>query len=209
MMKPLAAIAVAAPLLSGCVTAQQSLAPIDSSNFELDKTHAFLTLSVKHFGLSDYRIDFTAFDAQLDFQADNPVASSISVQVNTAALDTQYPDPAKKAEWENELANDGRFLNADEFPEATFVSTSASQSGEFTGTVTGDLNLRGVTAPITLNVVYNGTATSPLDRGKRRIGFNVTGTFNRSDFGMGAMTSFVSDEVTLSFSGEFLETGDE
>ncbi|MEL6567275.1 MAG: YceI family protein [Pseudomonadota bacterium] len=209
MIKSLAAIAFGATLLTGCVTAQQSLDPIDSSNFELDKTHAFLTISVEHFGLSDYSIDFTDFDAQLDFEANDPTASVISVQVNTAALDTQYPDPEKKAEWEDELANDGRFLNADEFPAATFVSTGAAQSGEFAGTVTGDLNLRGVTAPITLDVTYNGTATSPFDGGKRRIGFNATGTFNRSDFGMGAMTNFVSDEVTLSFSGEFLEAGDE
>lgn len=209
MRSTLASVALAAMMLTGCVTAQQSLAPIDSSNFELDRTHAFLTVSVKHFGLSDYSIDFTDFDAQLDFQADDPTASVISVQVNTAALDTQYPDPNKKTEWEAELANDGRWLNAGEFPMATFVSTSARQTGEFTGTVTGDLNLRGVTAPLALDVTFNGTATSPFDGGRRRIGFNATGTFNRSDFGMGAMTQFVSDEVTLSFSGEFLEAGDE
>jgi len=209
MRSTLAPMALAAMLLAGCVSAQQSLAPIESSNFELDRTHAFLTVSVKHFGLSDYSIDFTDFDAQLDFQADDPPASAISVQVNTAALDTQYPDPDKKVEWEDELANEGRWLNAGEFPTATFISTSATQTGEFTGTLTGDLNLRGVTAPLTLDVTYNGTATSPLDGGRRRIGFNATGSFNRSDFGMGAMTSFVSDEVTLSFSGEFLEAGDE
>ncbi|MEM0987126.1 MAG: YceI family protein [Pseudomonadota bacterium] len=209
MRLSLAAVSLSALALTGCVTAQQSLAPIDSSNFELDKTHAFLSVSVKHFGLSDYTIDFTDFDAQLDFQADDPTASSISVQVNTSALDTQYPEPERKAEWEDELANDGRWLDADTFPSATFVSTSARQEGEFTGTVTGDLNLRGVTAPVTLDVTYNGTATGPFDGGKRRIGFNATGTFNRSDFGMGAMTQFVSDEVTLSFSGEFLEAGDE
>lgn len=209
MRSILAPMALAAMMLTGCVTAQQSLAPIESSNFELDRTHAFLTVSVKHFGLSDYSIDFTDFDAQLDFQADDPTASAISVQVNTAALDTQYPDPDKKTEWEAELANEGRWLNAGEFPTATFVSTSATQTGEFTGTLTGELNLRGVTAPLTLDVTYNGTATSPFDGGKRRIGFNATGTFNRSDFGMGAMTNFVSDEVELSFSGEFLEAGDE
>ncbi|MEL6662595.1 MAG: YceI family protein [Pseudomonadota bacterium] len=209
MIRSLAALSLGAVMLSGCVTAQQSLAPIDSSNFELDQTHAFLTASVKHFGISSYRIDFTDIDGQLDFQADEPTASSLSFQVNTAQLATHYPDPEKRADWEDELANDGRWLNADEFPTATFVSTSATQTGEFTGTLTGDLNLRGVTAPITLDVTFNGTATSPLDGGKRRVGFDATGTFNRSDFGMGAMTQFVSDEVTLSFSGEFLEAGDE
>ncbi|MEM1105900.1 MAG: YceI family protein [Pseudomonadota bacterium] len=207
MIRSCALPVLLASALAGCVTAQQSLEPIDSSNFTLDKTHAFLTVSVKHFGLSDYRIDFTDFDAQLDFQADAPTQSVISVQVQTAALDTQFPEPERKLSWEDELANDGRWLDAGTFPAATFVSTSATQTGPFEGTLTGDLDLRGTTAPITLSVVYNGTATSPLDGGKRRIGFNAEGTFKRSDFGMGALTNFVSDEVTVSFSGEFLEAG--
>ena len=199
-------LALGAVLLTGCVSTQQSLAPIDSSNFELDPTHAFLSASVVHFGLSNYTIDFTEFDAQLDFQADEPTTSTISLQLNPAALDTHYPDAKKKAEWEDELANDGKFLNAGDFPEVTFVSTSAAQTGEFTGTLTGDLNMRGITAPITLDIVYTGTATSPLDGGRRRVGFNATGTFNRSDFGITAYSAFVSDEVTLTFTGEFLES---
>ncbi|MEM7767998.1 MAG: YceI family protein [Pseudomonadota bacterium] len=191
--------------LSACVTVEQSLDPIDSSNFELEPTHAFLTAKVKHFGLSDYAIDFNGLEGQLDFNADAPTQSRISLQIDAAALETNYPDPEKKAEWEDELANDGRFLKADEFPTVTFVSTSITQTGEFTGEVTGDLNLRGVTAPVTLDVTYNGTATSPLDGGRRRVGFNAEGQFNRSDFGMGALTRFVSDEVTIEFSGEFIE----
>lgn len=205
MRRLTASLALCAAVLAGCVSTQQSLAPIDSSNFELDRTHAFLSASVVHFGLSNYTIDFTDFDAQLDFNAEAPTASAISVQLNPTALETHYPDPEKKVEWEDELANDGRFLDADTFPSVTFVSTSATQTGEFTGTLTGDLNMRGITAPITMDITFTGTATSPLDGGRRRVGFNATGTFNRSDFGMTALSAFVSDEVTLSFTGEFLE----
>jgi polyisoprenoid-binding protein YceI len=201
----MATLALGALALTGCVSTQQSLAPIDSSNYELDPTHAFLSVSVVHFGLSNYTIDFTDFDAQLDFQADDPTASSISLQLDPTALDTHYPDADKKAEWEEELSSDGKFLNASDFPEVTFVSTAATQTGEFTGTLTGDLNMRGVTHPITLDVTYTGTATSPLDGGRRRVGFNATGTFSRSDFGITAYSAFVSDEVTLTFTGEFLE----
>lgn len=191
-------------ILTGCVSVEQSLAPIEGSNFELDKTHAFLTAEVTHFGISQYAIDLTDFDAQLDFKAEAPETSRISVQINPLGLDTQYPEPEKKLEWEEELSTSGRYLDGNDFPIITFVSTDASRDGEFMGTVTGDLNLRGVTRPVTLDVTYNGTATSPLDGGKRRIGFTVTGTFNRSDFGMDALMQFVSDEVTISFSGEFL-----
>lgn len=192
-------------LLGACVSAEQSLAPIDSSNFVLEPTHAFLTAKVKHFGLSDYSIDFNGLSGQLDFRADAPETSRISLQVEAAALETNYPEPKKKAEWEAELAEAARFLDAGAHPTITFVSTGIEQTGEFTGIVTGNLNLRGVTRPVSLNVTYNGTATSPLDGGRRRVGFNATGRFNRSDFGMTALTQFVSDEVTVEFSGEFIE----
>jgi len=198
-------VALAALAGAACVNTQQSLAPIDNANFELEPTHAFLTAKVKHFGISDYAIDFNGLSGQLDFNADDPTASSVSFQIDAAALETNFPDPEKKADWESELANDGRFLDADEFPTITFVSTGIEQTGEFTGQVTGDLNLRGVTNPVILDVVFNGTATSPLDGGRRRVGFNATGTFDRSDFGMGALTQFVSDTVTVEFSGEFIE----
>ena len=194
----------AAMLLAGCLNTQQSLAPIDTSNFTLDKTHAFLTAQVPHFGISDYSIDLTDFDAQLDFDAETPANSEISVHINPLGLDTQYPDPEGKADWEAELSTSGRYLDGDDFPTITFVSTSATQDSDFTGTVTGDLNLRGITRPVTLDVTFNGTATSPLDGGKRRVGFTASGSFNRSDFGMTALTQFVSDEVRISFSGEFL-----
>ncbi len=193
--------------LAGCVTTEQSLEPIDSGNFVLEPTHAFLTAKVRHFGLSDYAIDFNGLSGRLEFDADDPVASRVSMTVETAALETNYPDPAKKADWELELAEDGRFLDADAFPVARFVSTAIERTGEFTGRVTGDLNLRGVTRPITLDVTYNGTATSPLDGGRRRVGFNATGTFLRSEFGMDALSRFVSDEVRIEFSGEFIEPG--
>lgn len=193
--------------LAGCVTAQQSLAPIDSGNFDLDPAHAFLSASVTHFGISDYTIDLTGFDAQLDFDADAPENSRISVQVDPMALATHYPDPEKRAEWEAELSTDGRFLDGDAYPSITFVSSSIEQTGDFTGRITGDMNLRGVTAPITLDVTFNGTATSPFDGGKRRVGFTASGTFDRTDFGMDALTNFVSSDVRISFSGEFLEAG--
>ncbi|MEM0985951.1 MAG: YceI family protein [Pseudomonadota bacterium] len=192
-------------LLAGCVTTEQSLAPIDTSNFELEPTHAFLTAKVRHFGISDYSIDFNGLSGQLDFDADDPVQSAVSIQIDAAALETNFPDPEGKAEWETELATGGRFLDGENFPTVTFVSTRIEQTGAFTGTLTGDLNLRGVTRPVTLDVMFNGTATSPLDGGRRRVGFNANGTFNRSDFGMGALSQFVSDEVRVEFSGEFIE----
>ncbi len=206
-MHLIAAIAACSLVCAGCVSVDAGLERVESGNFVLDPAHAFLTVSVTHFGISDYRIDLTQFDAQLDFDPDTPTRSRVSLQIDPMALETHYPDPEKKADWERDLSTDGRFLDGERFSQISFVSTAAEQTGPNTGRLTGDLNLRGVTRPVTLDVTYNGTATSPLDGGRRRIGFTVTGTFDRTAFGMDALTQFVSEEVRISFSGEFLSVG--
>ncbi len=186
-------------------TADQSLNDTASGLYALEKSHAFLTWTVRHNGISGYTVNFTDFDAVLDFDADNPENSAIQISINPTAVQTNHPDPDKKAGWEDEISNDSKFLNAGEFPAITFVSTSAALAGEFDGTVTGDLTLLGITKPVTLNVTYNGVTNVPWFGQRDLIGFNASATIKRSDWGMTSMRSIVSDEVTIEFSGEFLQ----
>lgn len=202
------ALIVGLLMAAGCVSTSATLSPEVSGNYVLEPTHAFLTAKVTHFGISDYSIDLNKLDAQLVFNADAPEASRVSFQVDLSGIETNFPnDPDKKTDWEEQLKS-SRFLNAEDEPVAQFVSSSVTVTGENVGTVAGVLTFRGEAAPIEFDVSFNGSAMSPLDLGKRRVGFNATGTFNRTDFGLNAFTSFVSDEVRLEFSGEFIESGE-
>lgn len=183
----------------------QSLEGVAADIYELEKTHAFLTWSVRHNGISDYIVNFTDFDATLDFDPAAPEDSSLEVSINPTALETKYPNPEKKVEWENELAFDEKFFNANAFPTITFASTNVETTGEFTGTVTGDVTFLGVTKPVTLDVSYGGVANPPWFGQRDVIGFTATGTLNRSEFGLDAVMGAASDEVTITFSGEFLQ----
>ena len=200
-------LAVSAGLLALTLPAQANptLEGVASGLYELEKTHAFLTWSVKHNGISNYVVNFTDFDADLVFDAETPANSQLSVSINPTALNTNYPDPAKKADWEAELGTDPRFMNAGEFPTITFTSTAVEQTGEFEGTVTGDVTFLGVTQPVTLNVSYGGLANPPWFGQRDVIGFTASTTLNRSDFGQTSLTGVISDEVTIEFSGEFLQ----
>lgn len=200
-------IAVAAGLLAIALPAQAnpSLDGVASGLYNLEKSHAFLTWTVKHNGISSYSVNFTDFDADLVFDADNPESSQLAVSINPAALNTNHPDPDAKAEWENELATDAKFMNANEFPSITFVSTAVTATGEFEGTVTGDLTFLGVTKPVTLDVSYGGVANPPWFGQRDVIGFTASTTISRSDFGQTAVAAFASDEVVVEFSGEFLQ----
>ena len=200
-------IAVAAGLLAVAfpANANPTLDGVASGLYDLEKSHAFLTWTVRHNGISGYTVNFTDFDADLVFDAETPTNSQLSVTINPTALNTNYPDPARKAEWETEIANDARFLNAGEFPTISFVSTAVEQTGEFEGTVTGDLTFLGVTKPVTLDVSYGGVANPPWFGQRDVIGFTATTTLNRSEFGQTSMPGIVSDEVKIEFSGEFLQ----
>ena len=200
-------LAVAAGLLAIALPAQANptLEGVASGLYNLEKTHAFLTWSVKHNGISDYIVNFTDFEADLVFDAENPENSQLSVSINPTAMNTNYPDPVKKAEWEAELGTDPRFMHAGEFPTITFTSTAVETTGEFEGTVTGDLTFLGVTQPVTLDVSYGGVANPPWFGQRDVIGFTATTTVTRSEFGQTSMAGIISDEVEIEFSGEFLQ----
>jgi polyisoprenoid-binding protein YceI len=96
-------------------------------------------------------------------------------------------------------------MNAGEFPEIYFASTDISRTGDASGTVTGDLSFHGQTNPVTLDVTFNGLANAPWYGERDLIGFDASGTISRSSFGQDALQNMISDEVTVEFSGEFLQ----
>ena len=85
-------------------------------------------------------------------------------------------------------------------PTITFVSTSIKKTGPNKGVMTGDLTLRGVTKPVSLDVTYDGF----LNAMGGRAGFSATGVVKRSDFGPNTMPpAILSDEVALKIELEF------
>lgn len=202
--------AIAAGLLAITLPAQAdpTLEGVASGLYNLEKTHAFLTWTVKHNGISGYTVNFTDFEADLVFDAGAPENSQLAVSINPAALNTNYPNAEKKVEWENELATDARFMNAGEFPAISFNSTSVEKTGDFEGKVTGDLTFLGVTKPVTLDVSYGGVANPPWFGQRDVIGFTASTTIARSDFGQTALAGVISDEVEIEFSGEFLQAAE-
>ena len=185
---------------------------IAAGTYKLDPTHAFLFADVTHNGISTYTVKFTDYDVEIGFNPAEPGASTMTATINPLGLETNYPADYKAGHadsgfdtWNDHIARSEGFLNADAFPEITFVTTSAETTGEYTGTITGDLSFRGTTAPVTLDVTMIGAINdSAWHGGADVLGFDATGTLSRGAFGSTAVGS-VSDEVTLTFSGEFIQ----
>ncbi|MEM6410043.1 MAG: YceI family protein [Pseudomonadota bacterium] len=203
-MKRLLVATLSAASLVACATAgEQTFEEAAAGTYNLEKSHASLTWRISHNGLSQYTARFTEFDASIDFNPEDPVSSTVTASINPLSVETDHPTEREK--WNGELATDDRFLNGDEFPEITFVSTGVEATGDFTGVITGDLTMLGVTVPVSLEATYNGTGNAPWFGTKDLIGFSARGVLNRSDFGMTALLPNIGDEVEIIIEAEFLQ----
>lgn len=185
----------------------QSVSDAPAGNYALDLAHGRLMFRISHLGFSRYTALFTRFDAALAFDPAAPESMEVTATVDASSLETHYPDATFDF---NAYLTGPDFLDAAAFPQMTFTSTAIRLTGAQTADVTGDLTLRGVTKPVTLNVTFNGGyAGHPLDAGAR-IGFSAEGRLMRSDFGMTAgipapgTTMGVGDAVDVLIEAEFL-----
>ncbi len=174
--------------------------------YRLDKAHASLVFSVNHIGYSEYTAGFDDFDATLDFDPASPANIRVSATINPASLDIPTPpagflDELKSAAW----------LGAIEFPAMRFHSTSVTLTGPSSARIDGALEIRGVTAPVSFDAVFNGgyAGFPPYDP-NARIGFSAKGVLKRSAFGMtvgiptAEMPVGVSDDVSFRIEAEFI-----
>ena len=182
-----------------------------AGEYKLDLAHASLNFRIVHMGLSHYTARFTKFDATLKFDPGDPEGMSVTATIDPHSIQTNYPDP-KKTDFDKELQND-KLLDTAKFPLMTYKSTAVELTGPNTANVTGDLTLHGVTAPVDLDVTFNGgyapSATDPA----ARIGFSAHGSLTRSAFGMGygvpppGSAVGVGDDVEIIIETEFAKAG--
>lgn len=183
-----------------------------AATYKVDPTHTSIVWRVKHLGISNYTARFKTFDATLAFNPADLAANSVEVTIDPLSVETDFQGDYKGthadspyATWNEDLAKNPGWFNAVAHPQITFKSTSATQTGPTTGTVTGDLTFLGVTKPVTLDVTYNGVVQLPWTPEQDRIGFSAKTTLKRSDFGMTNNLEFIGDEVEVIVETEFLE----
>ncbi|ATQ44243.1 YceI family protein [Caulobacter mirabilis] len=197
MLRPVAA-ALALVLISTpmAALAAPSTNPADmpAGTYVLDGTHASLLAKVRHLGFSNYTVRFTVKDATYSWDPKSPQTAQVTALIDAKSFDTGYPGHDPK------LANE--FIAADKFPEIKFVSTSIQQSQGGKGKMTGDLTLRGVTKPVTLDVTYNGYGEV---MGSKRSGFSAATTIKRSDFGSDFLNKpgMIGDDIDIVLELEF------
>lgn len=193
---------VAAPAEPAPIVPAATEAP--AGTYKLDKTHASLDFRVSHIGFSNYTARFANWDAELQLDPKNPAAASVTATIDPRSL--SLPAPPKG--FLDELLNE-KWLGATQFPQMTFKSTKVELTGANTAKITGDLTLKGITAPVTLDATFNGGyAGHPYDP-NARIGFSAKGSLSRTAFGVKegvpppGSTMGVGDNVEIIIEAEF------
>jgi len=170
--------------------------------WQADPFHTQVEFAAKHLGMMTVRGHFAEVQVTGTINPDQPEASSIEVTIQTASIRTH------NAQRDNDLRS-SNFLGIDEYPTMTFKSTSIEHVGGVRYTLTGNLTIKGVTRPVTLNMNRLGEFNDPMMG--HRIGYSGETKINRKDFGMNFNPVLdgkfvVSDEIQISLEGELVET---
>ncbi|GAB5470009.1 MAG: YceI family protein [Rhodospirillales bacterium] len=203
-MRLIKVAAVAAALSLPLAGAAYAKLDIPSGTYLLDPNHASLHWKVDHLGLSKYTARFTEMKAVLELDSDDPTKSKITATIYPASLRTDYPNADVK-DFDKKLQEEKEFFDATQFPEITFTSTKLTETGPNSGTMEGELTFLGVTKPVTLDVVMNGSLVKHPFVDAAAIGFSATGSLKRSEFGMTHLIPGVGDEVEIVIEAEFVE----
>jgi len=186
-MKHLPALAAATLLAAATAHAQ-------GTAWTLDKAHSRLGFTVTHLVISEVEGTFGDFAVTMKSDRADFSDAKVDVTVKTATVNTNEPK-------RDEHLRSDDFFAAAKFPAMTFRGKTFRKVGDRAYKLDGELTIRDVTKPVTLDVTFSGTAKDPW--GNTKAGFRLTGTINRYDFGLKwnkaleAGGVLVSEDVTI------------
>lgn len=167
-----------------------------TGDYTIDPAHSSIGFTVRHAMVTNVRGSFTEHEGTLHLDGTDPARSTAAIDVTIASVDTGIAD-------RDGHLRSGDFFDAEAFPLMTFRSTAAAALGGDTYRITGDLTIKDVTRPLSIDLEFNGSATDVY--GSERVGFEGSAEILRSDWGLSwnaaleAGGVMVSDRVKLTF----------
>ncbi len=162
--------------------------------WSIDPAHSRIGFQVRHLMISNVQGRFETWDGVLEFDPDHPTQSRVQVKIDAASIDT------RESQRDAHLRSP-EFLDVERHPTIAFDALGIERQGLDDYEVAGDLTIRGVTRRVVLGVSRTQVIVDHV--GHQRVGFAVSGTISRKEFGLtwnfmletgGVM---VGDRVTL------------
>ncbi|MEU6266266.1 YceI family protein [Saccharopolyspora shandongensis] len=165
------------------MTATAQIPGYVAGTWDIDTVHSDIQFTVRHMGVGKSRGRFGAFQGEIVTAAD-PLESTVTATIDTASIDTGNAD-------RDAHVRNADFLDAEQFPTATFRSTGVRQDGE-DFVIDGEFTLHGVTQPVSLETELGGFTEDGL------LGLSGKVVLNRTDFGVGpAGGALVGEKITI------------
>ncbi|KJY26840.1 MULTISPECIES: YceI family protein [unclassified Streptomyces] len=167
-----------------------------TGDYVIDAAHSSIGFTVRHAMVTNVRGSFADYAGTLQLDGSDPARSAASLEVKVASVDTGIAD-------RDGHLRSGDFFDTESFPLMTFRSTEAAQLGGDKYRITGELTIKDVTRPLSIDLEFNGSATDVY--GNERVGFEGSAEILRSDWGLtwnAALEAggvMVSDKVKLTF----------
>ena len=163
------------------------------TTYVIDPTHTYPRFSYSHFGLSTQlsRFNKTSGTVVLDKAAKS---AAVDIVIDMTSVDTGFATFNEHIQAED-------FLDTAKYPTATFKSTRVEFAGDRPSAIHGDLTIKGVTRPVTLEVTNFINMPHPMLK-KDDIGADATVVIKRSEFNAGKYAPNVGDDVTVSIALE-------
>ena len=145
------------------------------SKWSIDPMHSEVQFKVKHLVISTVSGFFKSFEGSVETDNENFEHANIDFSIDINSIDTTQPA-------RDEHLKSGEFFDAATYPHIKFKSTSFKKIGDDDYALTGNLTIKNVTKPVTLDVEFGGSAADFY--GNTKAGFEITGKINRKEFGL-------------------------
>ena len=147
-----------------------------TGTWNIDPAHSDVSFTVRHMMVSKVRGRFSRVSGEI-VTAENPLESAVTATIDMNSIDTNNAQ-------RDEHIRSADFFETAKHPTMTFRSAGLRADGE-DFVLDGELNLHGVTQPVTLKVELGGFGPDALNpAGGTRVGFSASGEINRRDFGI-------------------------
>jgi len=174
-----------------------------TSTWNIDPVHSTVEFKVKHMMIANVRGHFSRLSGVLTLDESDVTKSKVEASIEAASIDT-------RDDQRDTHLRSADFLDVENHPWLSFVSTTIEKVGIGERSVRGDLTIRGVTRKVTFDVEGpTPPATDPW--GNVRLATSATTKINRKDFGLMWNTTLetggilVGDEVTITLDVEFVK----
>jgi len=168
---------------------------LEKGSYQIDPAHTSVLFKINHMGMSTFVGRFNESEASLEFDPAHMENAKLTAQIKIPSIDVNNKDL-------EESLKGSSWFEAEKYPQALFKTESVVMLDDTHAKFSGNLTLHGVTAPIVLNVVFNGAGNNMLS-GKYTLGFTASTRFKRSQFGIDYLIPAIGDDVDVEIFAEF------